>query len=80
MCDGSLCVPPPAASPIPRAGVAISVTVPFSTDTVSVAPELLHSEVEGVRVEVNGQVLSRGGDLSADRRADTSPLEGGGAR
>lgn len=49
----------------------MSVVLP-SSDTVSVAPELLHPEVGGIRVEVNGQVLSRGGELWADRLVDTT--------
>lgn len=48
------------------------VSLPPSVDTAAVAPTLAHPEVPGVRVEVNGQVLSRGGDVSADQRADTN--------
>ena len=54
------------------AGVAMSVTVPSSLDTVRVVPGLRHPEVAGVRVEVNGQVLSRGGNLWADQLVDTT--------
>lgn len=54
------------------AGIPITVTVPYGTDTVSIVPQLLHPEISGIRVEVNGQVLSQGGDVSADQHADTS--------
>ena len=49
----------------------MEVTIPASTDTLSLTPTLLHPEIPNVRVEVNGQVLSRGGDVGADQQADT---------
>jgi hypothetical protein len=65
----SCAAPPPLRA---AAGVSMSVELPASVGTVSVAPQLLHPEVKGARVEVNGQVLSRGGELWADRLADTT--------
>ena len=53
-------------------GVTMGITVPASTDTISLIPTLLHPEIQNVRVEVNGQVLSRGGDVGADQQADTA--------
>jgi hypothetical protein len=58
-------------------GGAMSVTVPANTETVSLTPTLLHPEIVDIRVEVNGQVLSRGGDVWADQQADTR--SGGGS-
>jgi hypothetical protein len=52
-------------------GGAMSVTVPSNTETVSLTPTLLHPEIRNIRVEVNGQVLSRGGDVWADQQTDT---------
>jgi hypothetical protein len=57
-----------------EAGATVAVAIPCDVDTVRVVPELLHPEIPGVRVEVNGQVLSRGGDIVADRQTDTNPL------
>lgn len=58
----------------------MSVVLPYSTDTVSITPELTYPEIMGIRVEVNGQVLSRGGDISADQVADTAPQAESSAR
>lgn len=51
---------------------ALAVNVSSETKWVSLQPGLLYPEVEGIRVEVKGQVLSQGGDVSADQIADTS--------
>lgn len=59
-------------------GGAMSVTVPANTETVSLTPTLLHPQIRDIRVEVNGQVLSRGGDVWADQQADTGSGGGGG--
>jgi hypothetical protein len=58
-------------------GGAMTVTVPANTETVSLTPTLLHPEILDIRVEVNGQVLSRGGDVWADQQADTQGASGG---
>lgn len=58
-------------------GGAMSVTVPANTETVSLTPTLLHPKIRDIRVEVNGQVLSRGGDVWADQLADTRNGGGG---
>lgn len=50
----------------------LAVNVSSQSKWVSLQPELMFPGVEGVRVEVNGQVLSRGGDVGADMIADTS--------
>lgn len=55
------------------AGVAMTVNVSAASDIVSLAPQLLYPTIEGVRVEVSGQVLSRGGNVSADQLEDTAP-------
>lgn len=50
----------------------LAVNVSSETKWVSLQPGLAHPEVEGIRVEVKGQVLSQGGDVTADQIADTS--------
>ena len=50
----------------------LAVNVSSETSWVSLQPSLLYPEVEGIRVEVKGQVLSQGGDVGADQIADTS--------
>ena len=52
--------------------IPMSVTVSASTDVLSLTPTLLHPDIDAVRVEVNGQVLSRVGDIWADQLADTT--------
>ena len=59
---------PPLCSP----DTALGVNVSSETKWVSLQPGLLYPEVEGIRVEVKGQVLSQGGDVGADQIADTS--------
>lgn len=54
------------------ANTILAVNVSAQSKWVSLQPELIFPDVEGVRVEVNGQVLSRGGDVGADMIADTS--------
>lgn len=61
---------PPRATPCD--GAPLEVRVSEATQMVSVSPALLHPEIAGVRVEVNGRVLSRGGNAAADRLADTA--------
>ena len=51
---------------------ALAVNVSSETKWVSLQPGLLFPDVEGIRVEVKGQVLSQGGDVGADQIADTS--------
>lgn len=62
----------PTQLPLCRPGRQLAVNVSYATQMVSVAPVLLHPEVLGVRVEVNGRVLSRGGNLAADVLTDTA--------
>lgn len=50
----------------------LAVNVSSETKWVSLQPGLLFPDVEGIRVEVKGQVLSQGGDVGADQIADTS--------
>lgn len=54
------------------ANSVLAINVSSQSKWVSFQPELMFPDVEGVRVEVNGQVLSRGGDVGADMIADTS--------
>lgn len=58
--------------PVCEANTVLAVNVSSQSKWVSLQPELMFPDLEGVRVEVNGQVLSRGGDVSADQVADTS--------
>ena len=51
---------------------SLAVNVSSETNWVSLQPSLLYPDVEGIRVEVKGQVLSQGGDVGADQIADTS--------
>ncbi|KAK9917087.1 hypothetical protein WJX75_000778 [Coccomyxa subellipsoidea] len=48
------------------------LNVSHKTDWVSLQPGLRWPGVPGLRVEVNGQVLSQGGDVSADQVEDTT--------
>ncbi|KAL0019979.1 hypothetical protein WJX79_005353 [Trebouxia sp. C0005] len=50
----------------------LGVNVSSETKWVSLQPGLLYPDVDGIRVEVKGQVLSQGGDVGADQIADTS--------
>ncbi len=52
--------------------VSLAVNVSSKTKWVSLQPGLLYPDVDGIRVEVKGQVLSQGGDVEADQIADTS--------
>ena len=54
------------------ANSVLAINVSSESKWVSFQPELMFPDVEDVRVEVNGQVLSRGGDVGADMIADTS--------
>ena len=36
----------------------------------------MHTDIPGIRVEANGQVLSRGGNVEADREVDVKPVSG----
>lgn len=58
----------PACNP----DTVLAVNVSSETKWVSLQPGLAHPEVAGIRVEVKGQVLSQGGDVTADQIADTS--------
>lgn len=60
------------AAPTCTPGTALAVNVSSETKWVSLQPGLAYPEVAGIRVEVKGQVLSQGGDVSADQIADTS--------
>lgn len=61
-----------AGAPPCSPDTALAVNVSSETKWVSLQPGLACPEVEGIRVEVKGQVLSQGGDVSADQIADTS--------
>lgn len=61
-------LPPPS----PAAGQLLTLNVSDSTRLISLTPALRFPGVPGVRVEVNGQVLSRGGDVAADQLEDTT--------
>ncbi len=50
----------------------LGVNVSSGTKWLSLQPGLLYPDVDGIRVEVKGQVLSQGGDVGADQIADTS--------
>jgi len=50
----------------------LGVNVSSETKWVSLQPGLLYPDVDGIRVEVKGQVLSQGGDVGADQIAVTS--------
>ena len=50
----------------------MSVNISAGTEVANVVPELRFPGVGGIRVEANGQVLLRGGDLAAGRRQDTT--------
>ena len=77
-CCKHACCPP---APLPAAGVAMSVNVSYATEMITLTPTLEFPGQRGVRVEVNGQVLSRGGDVLADqaRDTDTSAQQPGGS-
>ncbi len=53
-------------------GTQMVLNVSSETQGISLQPSLRSSNVLGIRVEVNGQVLSQGGDVGADQIADTS--------
>lgn len=48
--------------------------VSFSSAIVSLHPSLKYPDVQNIRVEVAGQVLSQGGNVGADQLADTSDI------
>ncbi|CAL8464733.1 g4268 [Coccomyxa elongata] len=50
----------------------MQLNVSHGTEWVSLHPGLRWPGVPGLRVEVNGQVLSQGGDVSADQEQDTT--------
>ncbi len=50
---------------------AMWLNVSSEVEWVMLQPWLRWPEVQGVRVEVDGQVLSKGGDVGADQLADT---------
>ncbi|KAK9825612.1 hypothetical protein WJX74_010253 [Apatococcus lobatus] len=50
----------------------MTVNVSANAEVVMLQPTLFMPGVQGVRVEVNGQVLSQGGDTQADQIEDTS--------
>lgn len=58
----------------------MSVNVSFATEMVTLTPTLLVPDELGIRVEVNGQVLSRSGNAAADRAQDTTPQLAGANR
>ena len=64
--------PLPAQIPGCDPDVPLAINVSSETKWVSLQPGLLYPEVDGIRVEVKGQVLSQGGDVGADQIADTS--------
>lgn len=53
-------------------GTQMVLNVSSETQGISLQPSLRFPNVLGIRVEVNGQVLSQGGDVGADQIADTS--------
>lgn len=61
-----------AAVPNCSPNTVLAVNVSSESKWVSLQPGLAHPEVAGIRVEVKGQVLSQGGDVTADQIADTS--------
>ena len=71
---GSEAVKTSEAAAVPQCSPDTVLTVNVSSETkwVSLQPGLAHAEVAGIRVEVKGQVLSQGGDVTADQIADTS--------
>lgn len=84
--EKSLALPPPSVLvPLPQVEESVMatslpacvpdrtmmVTIPSMVDSVNIVPQLLHPNISGVRVEINGQVLSRGGNVSADVATDT---------
>ena len=56
-----------------EAGILSYVSIPSAVETVCITAELLHADVPGIRVEVNGQVLSSGGNITLDRLEDVEP-------
>ncbi|EFN53518.1 hypothetical protein CHLNCDRAFT_136597 [Chlorella variabilis] len=69
----SLVVPLAAEPCVP--GQLLSLNVSERSRLVSLTPALKRPNVAGVRVEVNGQVLSRGGDVAADQLEDTTAAQ-----
>ncbi|KAK9803015.1 hypothetical protein WJX72_000035 [[Myrmecia] bisecta] len=63
--DGGVLVPCAPNMPI-------HLNVSYETDWVALHPGLRFPQVQGIRVEVWDQVLSQGGDVSADQMADTT--------
>ena len=58
-------------APLLHAGAKMSYNVSYDAGLTLLTPTLL-VPTEGVRVEVNGQVLSRGSDLAASQAEDTT--------
>ena len=71
-----------ASSGVPRCDpdTPLGVNVSSETKWLSLQPGLLYPDVDGIRVEVKGQVLSQGGDVGADQIADTSGRSNSSAR
>ncbi|KAK9813648.1 hypothetical protein WJX73_001491 [Symbiochloris irregularis] len=68
---GSLAESPGPPGPC-VAGTTMAMNVTYDTETVFLQPRLLFPDIQGLRVEVNGQVLSKGGDVGADQVMDTT--------
>lgn len=62
----------PGPAPLCQADAYMQLNVSQDTDSVILHPSLLFPDVQGLRVEVNGQVLSKGGDVGADQVMDTT--------
>ncbi|KAL4452476.1 hypothetical protein ABPG75_008138 [Micractinium tetrahymenae] len=62
----------PRSPPPCEPGVLLSLNVSDSNRMVTLTPALKRPGVPGIRVEVNGQVLSRGGDVHANQLQDTT--------
>lgn len=62
-------------APLCRPNEALQLNVSSEAEWVSVHPGLRYPGVQGLRVEVAGQVLSQGGNIGADQLADTMDLD-----
>ena len=58
--------------PICAPASVLSLNVSYETALVSLQPGLRYPEIQDLRVEVAGQVLSQGGNVGADQIVDTS--------
>ena len=52
----------------------MELNVSYETEWVGLHPGLAFPGVQGLRVEVAGQVLSQGGNVGADQLADTAAI------